>query len=141
MQCALCRNGMDSHLQVYFSKRTGNALKKDSKISLQSNIWKDNVGHMASLPNGNNMWSVNVWLERNRRLFQNIGTDWDKLDSAIKNEVRMKLSCLEVKQSNNVKEVANLWDGFKAFGMTHPSGGVSFLLSEEESGPKIFNPT
>ncbi|PWA56764.1 phospholipid/glycerol acyltransferase, HAD-like domain protein [Artemisia annua] len=88
-----------------------------ARIDLQSNDWKVTVLHMSNLPNGNNIWSILrrlvlaasvycIWKERNMRIFQNCSRLWDDvLDEIIKN-IRLKLTCLRVKDSADIREVA-----------------------------------
>ena len=84
------------------------------KLNLHSNRWKDIVLNMEITPTVKNIWSVggrlclaaavySVWRERNLRLFQNCSRSWDEILAEIKNNVRMKLSCLKVKESANLK--------------------------------------
>lgn len=50
-----------------------------------------------------------IWVERNRRLFQNVDRSSDCVRKIIVEEVRLKLLSLRVKDSQGVKEVAKQW--------------------------------
>lgn len=49
-----------------------------------------------------------IWIERNRRLFQNIDKSCDYVKKAIVDDVRLKLLSLRVVQTYVVREVAKI---------------------------------
>lgn len=76
---------------------------------------------MEGIQNENKIWSVlkriviaatvyHVWVERNKRLFQNTARDCGSVKHAIIDDVRLKMASLKVQKSKAVKEVANLWN-------------------------------
>ena len=80
----------------------------------------DVVTEYLRLENGNNIWSVvrrlslaavtyHIWKERNQRLFRGDKREAKKLFEDICEVVQLKLMNLNVKNSEAVKRVANIW--------------------------------
>ncbi|GKB60710.1 RNA-directed DNA polymerase, eukaryota, reverse transcriptase zinc-binding domain protein, partial [Tanacetum coccineum] len=125
LKCALCSGCPDSHDHLFFdcpySKKVWDKIKAKGKMGSGTNSLCHIVNHMAANPHRNKIWQVvnnliisstvyHIWLERNRRIFQNQKrTEDDLLESTVGNITDM-LKCLRVKKSKEVISAANQWN-------------------------------
>lgn len=96
-------------------------MKTDTRLKLQNKNLGDIVRNLEGMPPINNIWNIlrrlvitatvyHIWVERNRRLFQNLDRSSDCVKKIIVEEVKLKLSSLRVKDYQGVREVAKLWN-------------------------------
>ena len=82
--------------------------------------WDDIVHDLLSMKNGNNIWSAvrrlslaavvyYIWQERNQRLFRGDKRDVKKLYEDICEVIQLKLMSLNVRDSEAVNNVADIW--------------------------------
>ncbi|GKD88798.1 hypothetical protein Tco_1364305 [Tanacetum coccineum] len=104
-----------------YSSKIWSRLMSEVRILIPSYGWKEVVDFMKDIPKMNNIYSIlrsllltasvyYIWLERNKILFQDEELNWDIILNKNKNIVRTKLSCLKVKKSSVVRDVALNWN-------------------------------
>ncbi|GJR75133.1 RNA-directed DNA polymerase, eukaryota, reverse transcriptase zinc-binding domain protein [Tanacetum coccineum] len=139
--CPLCNVIHDSHSHLFFlgeySKRVWGTVAGKMNLKKTDYIWEDIVQDMIGKKNGNNIWSVvrrislaavvyYIWQERNHRIFRGEKSDANGLIDTITETIKLKLMNLRVKESSEVRKVAEMWDiqfkNFKSEGMLDMAG-------------------
>ena len=125
MKCSLCKTVEDSHDHLFFqckySQEVWTAIQAMAKIRSNPKTWDSHVSEMSSIQGHNSIWNVirkicfaatvyHLWRERNHREFEQKEKDRDTLIKCIREDVRLKLISIKVKDTNAVKEACNLWE-------------------------------
>ncbi|GJR69495.1 RNA-directed DNA polymerase, eukaryota, reverse transcriptase zinc-binding domain protein [Tanacetum coccineum] len=125
LKCSLCNGCADSHDHLFFdcifSKKVWGKLMAKGKIGLYSHSLNNIVMHLAANPHKSKIWQIvnklilssavyHIWMERNKRNFQNLKRSNDALYDVIIRNIADILKCLKVKKSTEVLNVAKQWD-------------------------------
>ncbi|GJV47845.1 RNA-directed DNA polymerase, eukaryota, reverse transcriptase zinc-binding domain protein [Tanacetum coccineum] len=123
--CPLCKKCNDSHEHLFFkcdfSKQIWEGIKGKMYMGSVSDEWGDIVNTMVGLPCTNAIRSVlrrlilastvyYIWKERNSRLFSNSRIKEDDLLHQIKENIRLQLQGLTVKNTIQVRMIADEWN-------------------------------
>ncbi|GKC86929.1 RNA-directed DNA polymerase, eukaryota, reverse transcriptase zinc-binding domain protein, partial [Tanacetum coccineum] len=129
--CPLCKQCNDSHEHLFFKceffKTIWDGVKDKMYLGRISNDWGDIVKRITDLPCNNSIRSVlrrfvlatsvyYIWKERNSRLFSSDIKKVDILLHNIKENIRLQLQGLKVKESKQVKIVTAEWNEKRVFG-------------------------
>ncbi|GKA78310.1 RNA-directed DNA polymerase, eukaryota, reverse transcriptase zinc-binding domain protein [Tanacetum coccineum] len=123
LKCSLCGKCCDSHEHLFFKCEFAKGIWKEIKSLLNvrlSDNWNQIISEMVLLPLNRNIWSIvrrislnaavyYIWQERNNRIFKQEKRDADTMVNLIKENTRLKLIGLKVKDSVTVKEVERRW--------------------------------
>ncbi|XP_071692649.1 uncharacterized protein [Rutidosis leptorrhynchoides] len=125
LKCPFCNVCKDNHNHLFFErdypKVVWHELKSLARLDHAPNLLTDIVPYMLSRPINKSVWSIIqrlvfgacvycIWQERNLRLYQDKSTPVVALVDYIKNLVRLKLLGLTIKNSNQVKLAAEMWN-------------------------------
>ncbi|GKC07260.1 retrovirus-related pol polyprotein from transposon TNT 1-94, partial [Tanacetum coccineum] len=123
--CSLCKKVNDSHDHLFFlcdySKDMWNRLAPMMNMTRTVYKWDEVVTDLLKFKHGKNIWSVMrrisfaamiyyIWQERNQRLFRGENRDREILFKAINEVIKLKLMNIRVRNSAEVRKVAELWD-------------------------------
>ncbi|GJR73274.1 RNA-directed DNA polymerase, eukaryota, reverse transcriptase zinc-binding domain protein [Tanacetum coccineum] len=123
LKCSLCGKCCDSHEHLFFKCEFAKGIWKEIKSLLNVRLfdnWNQIISEMVLLPLNRNIWSIvrrislnaavyYIWQERNNRIFKQEKRDADTMVNLIKENTRLKLIGLKVKDSVTVKEVERRW--------------------------------
>ncbi|XP_071713666.1 uncharacterized protein [Rutidosis leptorrhynchoides] len=122
-ECSFCAKQEDSLSHLFFKCEFTNQVWENIKNMLvYKGMYNDLlriVHDMAKYPAYKDIRNVlnkvaigavvyYIWVERNRRLFRHVKKTVDEVSMEIKEFIRLKLTCLKVKDSRNVKKIAEL---------------------------------
>ncbi|GJT22444.1 hypothetical protein Tco_0892381 [Tanacetum coccineum] len=92
---------MDSHEHLFFKCQYADKIWREAIIKCQmkgrSNEWKSIIDELIRLP------------KRNSRNFQNMRKDWKEVWDSIEEVMKMKLSRLKFKRTEEVPSAYNIW--------------------------------
>ncbi|PWA58266.1 poly(ADP-ribose) polymerase [Artemisia annua] len=125
VNCSLCGNETESHQHVFFecafSLELWSKFKELIRMEFAPNSLSDIIRFVCDRPINRSVWSILqrlvigalvyfVWQERNLRRFQQKNRPINELFGIIRDNVRLRLLSLKIRNSSQAKEAAGLWD-------------------------------
>ncbi|GJR91054.1 RNA-directed DNA polymerase, eukaryota, reverse transcriptase zinc-binding domain protein [Tanacetum coccineum] len=125
LKCSLCNVCADSHDHLFFgcncSKKVWGKIKVKGKMGTDSDNLNNLVLQLSTNLHKNKIWLIvnklilsptvyHIWMERNKRNFQNLLRYDEELYEAIVGNITDMLKCLRVKKSIAVLNLAKQWN-------------------------------
>ncbi|GJT71235.1 RNA-directed DNA polymerase, eukaryota, reverse transcriptase zinc-binding domain protein [Tanacetum coccineum] len=123
--CSLCKKVNDSHDHLFFqcdySKEVWNRMATMMNMDKIDYQWNEVVSDLLKYKHGKNIWSAvrrisfaamiyYIWQERNQRIFRGENRDTNDLFKAISEVIKLKQMNIKVRNTADVRKVAELWE-------------------------------
>ncbi|XP_076957147.1 uncharacterized protein LOC143632543 [Bidens hawaiensis] len=127
LKCAFCDSQRDSHAHLFFEcefpNRIWSEVKKIADLGRPPAVWSECVHYLGALPTNPSIKSIIwrlllgatvyfIWQEKNLRLFQNGKRKWEEVFELIKEEVKLRLWGLKIRDTKGSIEASKIW-GFE----------------------------